>query len=48
MCEVPSWKLESRPLPLHPTNIYTCGVIIAPRVRGSNYNVTVPTNMRII
>ena len=32
MCETLSWRLELRPLPLHPTSTYTCGVIIAPKV----------------
>ena len=36
MCGVFSWRLEPRPLPLLPTNIYTCRVIIALRVCGND------------
>ena len=34
MCEAPFWKLEPRPLPPTPQNIYICEVTMAPRVRN--------------
>ena len=37
MCKTPSWRLELRPLPL--TNIYTCRVTTAPRVRSGKKNL---------
>ena len=32
--KLPPKDLNLGPYPPHPTNIYTCGVTIAPRVRG--------------
>ena len=37
MCETPSWNLNPNPDLPHPTNIYTCGVTIAPRLYGGKF-----------
>ena len=36
VCEIPFWRLESRPLLPHLTNIYICGEITAPRMCDSS------------
>ena len=38
MCEPPSRRLESWPLPSHSTSTYTYGVTIEPRAYGANNN----------
>ena len=36
MCETSSWRLKLQPL--NPTRIYTCEVIIGPRMYGGDLN----------
>ena len=39
MYETPCQRLKLRPLPSHPTSIYTCKVIITPGVRGDSHHL---------
>ena len=39
VCESPSWRLESRPLPPTSYSIYTCRMTAAPRVRDGHATI---------
>ena len=39
MCKVPSWRLEPRLLPSHPTNIYTYRMTITLRIYNDKCKV---------